>query len=650
MMITSLLRPIAQTLAVLSLISLAGCGGGGGGSGGSSSSAAPDTTPNAFIFTSAEKAEVSTIVTSPAVTIAGINTATQISITGGEYSINGGAFTSSAGTISNGQTLTVRTTASDKTNTPKEITVTVGGVSAKFVVTTLADTTPAAFSFTAKTDIAVNTEHTSETITIKGIDIAVPVSITGGLYSINGGEFTSAAGTVSADQTITVKTTAANITDTTQNAVLTVGNVSGTFAVTTIPDTTPPAAEFKFPTPYTMSEANSVKVRGTATDDHAIMSVKVVVTNNLNATMLEIPGVPKAEGDFSSWTADVPLTPSSENEIKVMAMDDRNNLTVIDAANKVTIRQADVSSAFPDEDNQFEYIFQGLAVDNASARNRLLITDDRRLISVDVTNGKRSKLIEGSDQLMSIALDPAQDKLYVSSENSIIEYTLSTGERINKYITDLLSTVHVIAIDVVNNVKSIIGVESTYGGDGTNIARFSLQSKTFDILSPESSEPKITASQGVAVDSTRNRILVSSGGQSDESDSHSVISVDYNSGVHSIFSSNTIGQGEGFTGALPNGRKAGLFHLAVGKEYLYLAEYPNKIFKIDLENGNRSLVNNVTYHNATERHQLDVAYGAMQYQFESELLYAIENFRNAIFVIDTQTNERVILSKSKNDY
>ncbi|HTF95543.1 MAG TPA: hypothetical protein VL995_05400, partial [Cellvibrio sp.] len=197
-----------QSVLLASVISLVACGGGGGKK--------RDTTPDGFTYTASTNAATSAAVTSPTVTISGINTSTPVSISGGEYSINGGAFTSAAGTITNGQTLAVRITASDKTNTPKEATITVGGVSAKFTVTTAADVTPDAFTFSPKNEATVNTEYTSDSITVKGIDIAVPVSITGGTYSINGGAYTASVGTVSADQTITVKATSGSDTETTQ--------------------------------------------------------------------------------------------------------------------------------------------------------------------------------------------------------------------------------------------------------------------------------------------------------------------------------------------------------------------------------------------------------------------------------------------------
>ena len=105
---------------------------------------------------------MSTVTTSNPITVAGINAATPISITGGTYSINGGAYTSSAGTVNSGNTVTVRVTSSASYSTAVNATLTIGGVSDTFSVTTLdaptlPDTTPDAFSFTDQTGVALST-------------------------------------------------------------------------------------------------------------------------------------------------------------------------------------------------------------------------------------------------------------------------------------------------------------------------------------------------------------------------------------------------------------------------------------------------------------------------------------------------------------
>ena len=95
------------------------------------------------------------------------------------------------------------------------------------------DTTPDPFSFISQTGVALNTVITSNAITVSGINVPAPISVTGGEYSVNGGAFTSAAGTVSNGNTVAVRLTSSGNYSTTTNATLTIGSVSGTFSVTT---------------------------------------------------------------------------------------------------------------------------------------------------------------------------------------------------------------------------------------------------------------------------------------------------------------------------------------------------------------------------------------------------------------------------------
>jgi len=197
-----------------------------------------DTTPDPFSFTAQTDVALSTVITSNTITITGINSPAAISITGGTYSINGGAFTSTAGTISNGQTVAVQHTSSASNSTVTTTTLTIGGVSGSFTSTTVAaagaDTTPDPFSFTAQTGVALSTLITSNTITVAGINSPAPISITGGAYSINGGAFTTTAGTVTNGQTVAVQHTSSASNSTVTTTTLTIGGVSAAFTSTTL--------------------------------------------------------------------------------------------------------------------------------------------------------------------------------------------------------------------------------------------------------------------------------------------------------------------------------------------------------------------------------------------------------------------------------
>ncbi|KQC10271.1 MAG: hypothetical protein APR62_12305 [Smithella sp. SDB] len=197
--------------------------------------APPDTTPDQFTFTDQTGVALSAVITSNTITVSGINAAAPISITGGMYSINGGTYTSGSGTVNNGNTVTVQLTSSGSYSTTTNATLTIGGVSDTFSVTTqeAPDTIPNQFTFTDRTAVALNTVITSNAITVSGINTAAPISITGGNYSINGGAYTSDAGTVNNGNTVTVQLTSFGSYSTTTDATLTIGGVSDTFSVTT---------------------------------------------------------------------------------------------------------------------------------------------------------------------------------------------------------------------------------------------------------------------------------------------------------------------------------------------------------------------------------------------------------------------------------
>lgn len=100
--------------------------------------AASDTTPDAFSFTDQSGVALSSTITSAPITITGIDAAATISVTGGEYDINGsGTFVSTAGTVNNGDTVRARGTSSGSYATDVDVVVTIGGVSDTFTIRTL---------------------------------------------------------------------------------------------------------------------------------------------------------------------------------------------------------------------------------------------------------------------------------------------------------------------------------------------------------------------------------------------------------------------------------------------------------------------------------------------------------------------------------
>ncbi len=206
-----------------------------------------DPTPDAFSFTDQTDVELSTLTTSNTIMVSGINTTTAISVLGGEYSIDGGPFTAVDGMVTAGQMVSLQQTSSADFSTTTDTVLDIGGVIGTFSVTTRdADQTPDAFSFTDQTDVELSTLITSDAITVSGIEIAVPISVTGGEYAIDGGPFTAADGTVSEGQSVTLQQTSSADFSTTTDTLLDIGGVMDTFSVTTLAEDLIPDA-FNFP-------------------------------------------------------------------------------------------------------------------------------------------------------------------------------------------------------------------------------------------------------------------------------------------------------------------------------------------------------------------------------------------------------------------
>jgi len=104
--------------------------------------AAVDTTPTAFSFTDQTDVPVSSVRTSNSITVEGTNESTTVSITGGTYSRNGGAYTATAGRAYPGDSFTVRHTSSGSGQTATNTVLTIGGVSDTFTSTTADVTAP----------------------------------------------------------------------------------------------------------------------------------------------------------------------------------------------------------------------------------------------------------------------------------------------------------------------------------------------------------------------------------------------------------------------------------------------------------------------------------------------------------------------------
>lgn len=95
-----------------------------------------DDTPDTFTFVDITGADTNTLYESNPITVSGINTVSVISIVGGEYKVGTWGYTTITGTVSNGNTVKVRQMSSVINSTKTTATLTIGGVSDSYEVTT----------------------------------------------------------------------------------------------------------------------------------------------------------------------------------------------------------------------------------------------------------------------------------------------------------------------------------------------------------------------------------------------------------------------------------------------------------------------------------------------------------------------------------
>jgi hypothetical protein len=195
-----------------------------------------DITPNYLEFQSITDAQRG-VVYEGNLTIEGISyPQTKLRIEGGEYSLDNGVSWSSEPTVvANTQSIRVRHTSSSEYDTRVDTTLYIGLRHGTFSTTTETETlaTPNQFTFNDAQNVALSTYQIAN-ITITGINTQVPLSITGGSYSIDGtSTWETSDVNITNNQVVYVKHISSSSNEVTVDTILTVGGVSDTFSSTT---------------------------------------------------------------------------------------------------------------------------------------------------------------------------------------------------------------------------------------------------------------------------------------------------------------------------------------------------------------------------------------------------------------------------------
>jgi sugar lactone lactonase YvrE len=448
------------------------------------------------------------------------------------------------------------------------------------------DSEPDAFTIQAVGDAPRGSAVASQAVQVLGINMPANVSIAGGEYSVNGGAFTSAAGTVANAQGIVVRVTAASAPGGVAEATLTVGSVAARFTVTTSTDVTPPTSTVVFPTARSRTSSEQLIVRGTASD--AASPVTSVRVNGVEATSAD---------NFATWTATV-LLAAGANSIVVDAMDRALNRSA-------ATPRADVTR------NALMGFIEGLAVDTAQGRVVAADTSAGVLLSIDLASGLRTVIANATTPLISMAFDklvaPSSVTLEAGgthalvldrSNSAILRVNLATGARtvvsgrgFPDSQNDFGNNAMAMSVDLANGRAYVLGrfPDAVYRVDLTTGVRTVLS----DATTPNAADmfPNAIA---MALDSVRGRLLVGDQGGPGPGENHAIYTVDLATGARGILSSNTV----------PNANNplsfVGGFGID-GDRALVLQPFSSSILAVDLVTvpGNRTVFSSPAVPNGT---------------------------------------------------
>ena len=662
---------IQSVVLALLFATLSACGGGGGGVGSKqptptpTPTPAPDTSPNNFSFeavTGAQRGEVYTA----SVTVSGINTATPVSIEGGLFAI-GEAELVEEGQVTNGQSITVQVTASDQFSTESTATLTVGDKSADFTVTTEAqDLEPEPFTFEGQTDAEFDTAYISSPITVSGINDATPISIESGEFEIDGSgdEFTPVAdanATVNAGQTVRVRVTSADAVSQTTQATITIGNQTGTFSVTTFADTQAPVAEIAFPPPMSMTAHTELTVRGTVTDDYSDVAQVAVLINGADSGVPITPVEDEANPGVYNWSAQITLTEDDDHTVIVTTMDSAGNIN--SEAASVMVTQGSLDNAFPNANNPYGAIVSGV-LDFRGGQRRLLTVHgewdrDQLLTVTDLDTGERidqiliDGLLEETNTPFVLELDKETGILYTLTFNrteagnnifSIAAINPATGELAKNAETneDLQPFVLPGNLGFGGIVIDRSGVSprllfSTVLANNIYQIDLDLDPDSFAVFSDADA---LDEPWELLYHEQDQRLFVT------VSDAGNILELDLNDGDAApiLFSIEGDDEGQhGLTGmdSGNNYTKAAAFDHREGKEQIILSGLRSNILVlVDLATGHRT-----PFSDQDELMRFDYA---TQVLTHSTLGYALvtDLSLSAVFAVDLESGERVIISKS----
>ena len=254
-----------------------------------------DREPDAFTIEPIRGADINSMV-SQNIVISGISQGALLTLNGEDvlYQINGGILLEEDREVHNGDTITFTMRSPANYSETRDVTITIGGVSSTWSVTTRAnpstvDTTPDVFHFTQLNNVDFLTMQQAS-VKITGINANTQITISNGEYSLDkGATWTTADGTIVADsnfieQTVLVRHLSGDDYGVLTQTNLMVGSIGASFnskvktsgAKATPPSLTPTQLEYFMDDDFTINFPTNAEWKGGVTNVNLVGSLMVI--------------------------------------------------------------------------------------------------------------------------------------------------------------------------------------------------------------------------------------------------------------------------------------------------------------------------------------------------------------------------------------
>lgn len=386
-------------------------------------------------------------------------------------------------------------------------------------------------------------------------------------------------------------------------------------------DTQPPIVNITFPTPSALSDAETIVVRGTASDDSAIASI---VVNDVSAATTD---------GFANWVATVPLVEGL-------------NTLIVEASDTVGNTNSEAATARVNKDITMPQWVKGIAIDPSNDLAYLTdwLTGD--LIAVDLNTGIRNNIThnKNGDQgpvilnAESVTLDLPNDQAFVLStrigSESLFSVDLDSGQR--RIVSDNTTSANVSISGAVSHVQDLpnnrVLLTTRFN---TELIAIDLSTGLRTVISssganggPVGSGPVITFPSAIIMDAVNNRVLVSDLLQT------TVYAIDLSSGNRSILTDNSTGTGPTLYSI------STMSFDASNDRVIVFDRTVQSMVAIDLNSGNRTVISN--WEQGSGR-LFEFAESMLLQEITGRILLN-DAMLNSIFLVDTANGNRSTLS------